>query len=67
MIDKLKPCPFCGGIALLEREPETLAMYVECYECLSKTHSVSLGQKAMELWNKRVPNEFNISEDLNDG
>lgn len=59
---KLKPCPFCGGEAVLHVEN---GAYIICKDCLVRTpvkkdFGGSLGDSAnklMELWNERVENE----------
>lgn len=52
----LKPCPFCGGEALLttmktESNNDYLVM---CRECSMKTPLCFTKPKAIEVWNKRV-------------
>ena len=60
-MNKLKPCPFCGGYAKLRKEGE--GYYVGCDNCgirirkmyLNNEVSPAMVQNAViELWNKRV-------------
>lgn len=66
-MDKLQPCPFCGGSAdFLERYRKGTAnrkMYwVECKACrVAQYHGNDGGyrtkEKAAETWNRRAKNE----------
>jgi len=50
--NRLKPCPFCGGCAVLNRNHAA-----ECIECGAKTESMGTDYGAISLWNKRVSND----------
>lgn len=58
MSNKLKPCPFCGGEAVVLKKYG--AMYVKCQKCFAKSGPVydnigySATEHAVELWNNRV-------------
>ncbi len=60
---ELKPCPFCGGEALLIQSDIDGMSYVTCNRCLCKTADVYYyavdcpNEKAAEKWNKRVEND----------
>lgn len=65
MTDKLKPCPFCGGEAVLRIvEPHTHYIvdmpdygggaFVECTECTCGV-SAETEQAAVKVWNIRKP------------
>ena len=34
----IKKCPFCGGDAWLNRDEKTNSLFVECRNCLAKSH-----------------------------
>lgn len=55
---KLKPCPFCGGKAVLQEDNNQGCM-VECTKCLAGTRIIyNLGEDARplvaEAWNNRT-------------
>lgn len=58
-MDRMKPCPFCGGEAELREGALGRKTYVYCKECLStgKMFSISTSycanDKAIEAWNRR--------------
>ncbi|MGN1303761.1 MAG: Lar family restriction alleviation protein [Oscillospiraceae bacterium] len=62
---KLKPCPFCGGKAVLT---DDICSVVKCVECgaesgmfkISKEYSSD--EKAAEAWNRRTDNDPNSSD-----
>ena len=55
---KLTPCPFCGGVARLASEGETV-VFVTCQTCHVETQGISVSaeycanEKAAEAWNHR--------------
>lgn len=62
-MDKLKPCPFCGGIAdvLMDyKQIETTGrqrFFVTCAVCGVETPRIARDKKqAIEAWNRRVDN-----------
>ena len=61
---KLKPCPFCGGEAVLKRD--RIGLYcAQCPDCgCMTTFQFDLGEgeevskrKAADIWNRRADNE----------
>ena len=52
----LKPCPFCGGEAILVKDFSSFKdwTYVRCKECGASTSVSGNAYKAIELWNRRV-------------
>ena len=54
---KLKPCPFCGGEAKLERGTTQLDNFVYCSDCGSGTRFFNTKQSAIEAWNRREPTD----------
>lgn len=55
MNEKLKPCPFCGGVAMISKD--IIGDYrVECYHCFAHTFYEDSEEKAIEEWNRRAEN-----------
>lgn len=54
----LKPCPFCGGPAVIDSVggPNT-PFQAECTKCLATGHRAPYEKKAAEFWNRRAPVE----------
>ena len=57
----LKPCPFCGGEALLSHDYEGIgASYVRCEKCglesirFIKSFECASDDRAVEFWNRRA-------------
>lgn len=57
----LKPCPFCGGKAVLTHGREQYSWQVECLSCSTTSNEYSCNEKdkAINAWNSRH-NEVNI-------
>ena len=65
----LKPCPFCGGAALLHRTILPAAKFVMCAKCCAQSGHWVFGKNrfaeteavadmcAIDSWNKRVSDE----------
>lgn len=54
-IEKLKPCPFCGGAAWSEDHPQHGArIYCNCDECLGPSTTALTMQDAIVQWNTRT-------------
>ena len=53
---KLKPCPFCGGMATLEIDKEYEQSWVSCQNCGAETMLMydDNGDVATEAWNRRA-------------
>lgn len=55
MSKDLKPCPFCGGVAMISKD--MIGDYrVECYHCFAHTFYEDSEEKAIEEWNRRADN-----------
>jgi Lar family restriction alleviation protein len=62
---ELKPCPFCGGKAELNVDPEAIvdiegrrwAFTVSCNRCCAASGLTYLPEKAVEAWNRRKNND----------
>jgi Lar family restriction alleviation protein len=51
---ELKPCPFCGGEAHLERHPGRGDMgNVNCVDCGARSHWFKTAPQAIAAWNLR--------------
>ena len=56
---KLKPSPFCGGIATLYAKEipngysGDINYIIECTSCEANIHGYDTEQQAIEAWNKR--------------
>lgn len=56
---KLKPCPFCGGVARIASEGETV-VFVTCQTCHVETPGISVSaeycanERAAKEWNRRA-------------
>ncbi len=64
---ELKPCPFCGGEAILSEShtvaDETFGLcFVFCKSCRAETSLYSIKQEAIDAWNKRVMPTFTPDE-----
>lgn len=61
MSDKLKPCPFCGGMNLYYAAGRFYA--VECSDCGAKVvGAFRTEEEAAEAWNRRVQPTFTLDE-----
>ena len=61
MSDKLKPCPFCGGMNLYYAAGRFYA--VECSDCGAKVvGAFRTEEEAAEAWNRRVQPTFTPDE-----
>lgn len=56
-MEKLKPCPFCGGVArfgkvfVMQSEERQI---VYCGKCWARTASCDTQEEAADFWNTRV-------------
>ena len=60
---ELKPCPFCGGKALLAHDHAgNGASYIRCENCglesvrFIKSFEVASDEQAIKFWNRRADN-----------
>ena len=61
MNDKLKPCPFCGGEAIIDGCDETLWIVI-CKECNASIGYKETKEEAIEAWNRRIEPTFTPDE-----
>ena len=61
---ELKPCPFCGGKALLSHDHAGIgASYVRCEKCglesirFLRSFEYASDDRAVEFWNRRADDE----------
>jgi len=54
---KLKPCPFCGGVAtpVLGTRAGLFIYYVRCLKCGSTAKLCFVESGAIAAWNRRTP------------
>ena len=50
---ELKPCPFCGGKAVIADTIDFDAYYVRCRDCLARTIDSGRMMAAVKAWNRR--------------
>lgn len=59
---ELKPCPFCGGLGILNNETKRIVSFVKCIQCGAESGMVKVSaeycadEKAAEAWNRRADN-----------
>lgn len=51
---ELKPCPFCGGIAYIQKHSYRYAYWIKCYDCGVETEAYGFEDEAIKVWNRRV-------------
>lgn len=52
---ELKPCPFCGGKAYIDKVTDDYPNYVvRCCDCRCSTRWAQPSDVAAEIWNRRV-------------
>lgn len=52
---ELKPCPFCGGKAMLIWLPYSRKIFVKCAEQCCKQNTIYKSrEEAIEAWNRRA-------------
>lgn len=65
-MEKLKPCPFCGGEAEVLRNPIINGAIhnavVHCEECKARTTIYVFEKDAIEAWNTRAVDERFIDD-----
>ena len=59
VMTKLKPCPFCGGKAKIEKHESGMFFkstywFVICGMCRGRTFLQDTQEEAIEAWNKRT-------------
>lgn len=58
---ELKPCPFCGGEAVVDGCDDALWVVI-CKKCYIETSLQSTEQDAIDAWNRRVESTFTPDE-----
>jgi Lar family restriction alleviation protein len=59
-MENLKPCPFCGGEAIISGSEEQTAYFVSCTTCDAQTAVITsadygkVKEKAAATWNNRA-------------
>lgn len=61
MSDKLKPCPFCGGEAIIDGCDDTLWSVI-CEKCNASINYNETKQDAIIAWNRRIEPTFTPDE-----
>lgn len=61
MSNKLKPCPFCGGEAIIDGCDDTLWIVI-CKECNASIGYKETKEEAIEAWNRRIESSFTPDE-----
>ena len=57
-MEKLKPCPFCGGKNI--RVWNTSTHWVSCDDCLASTACALTEEEAVRYWNRRAKVEQSV-------
>ena len=61
-MEKLKPCPFCGGEALIwKSQPLKIGKVIECQDCTVRISIpwAVLDKQATQVWNMRTERKDN--------
>ena len=59
MVNKLKPCPFCGSGNCIYAEQEGEAWFLYCCNCHASGPYVPSKEEAIEAWNRRAGDTHN--------
>lgn len=54
MVEKLKPCPFCGSTSLYVPENPEFDCYIRCENCECRTDRFMNIDSAIKAWNRRA-------------
>ena len=52
-MDKLLPCPFCGGKGVVKAIGIYMEYSVKCWDCGAKIKNCDVKSEAIEAWNRR--------------
>lgn len=58
-MDELKPCPFCGGTAIMRELPYRM-FFVHCDSCRVETDCEDSPEDATNVWNRRAAGKTNM-------
>lgn len=53
LMDKLLPCPFCGGKGVVKTIGIYMEYSVKCWDCGAKIKNCDVKSEAIEAWNRR--------------
>jgi Lar family restriction alleviation protein len=54
-MEKLKPCPFCGGEPFIKQYKDFYLYKVICENCYVETGGWCEKREAINAWNRRTP------------
>ncbi len=53
-MEELKPCPFCGGKAVMRTSASKVCAWAKCTACGAESSVFSDHESAAEAWNRRA-------------
>ena len=66
MSNELKPCPFCGGEAVILKADQyhvfPYSYYVSCTKCTVGLGPLDTEAEAIEAWNRRAATDKNVGD-----
>lgn len=54
---ELKPCPFCGGVAIFNSLTSGETVFAVCMKCGVRTLDYEQTEQVREAWNRRADND----------